>query len=335
MIWGIQLRKLMGYRGLKVWMSYDMHISLLAIFYILVVDNLFRPLDSLVLISSLGFYFMYGFLINDFFDMPSDIAAGKRRTIQKLPKTTFVRIIFFVAFISAIHLWYLKEPLYITTYISSHILATLYSAPPIRFKSRGFFGIVVCALIEKMVPVLAIFTFFDHFEADTLIFLISSFFIHISEIITHQIYDYESDSKTNVHTFVVSVGVDKALKTFKNFISPISIVSMILLCFLICVKVPCASLITALVLVTYVVLSLLISKGKLSRAESVFPLYMSCPHFLINSAFPSFIAFILVLRSPSNILLLLVAICSLYYTVENFFNIIRKKVILREELSDT
>ena len=325
----------MGYRGWKVWMSYDMHISLLAIFYILIVDKLFRPFDSLLLISSIGFYFMYGFLINDFFDMPSDTAAGKRRTIQELPKTTFVGIILLVAFISALHLWYLKEPLYTATYISSYILATLYSAPPIRFKSRGFSGIVVCALIEKMLPILAIFAFFDHFEIDTLIFLTSSFFIHISEIITHQIYDYESDLKTNVHTFVVSVGIGKALKTFKNFISPLSVVSMILLCFLICVKVPYASLIAALVLVTYVVLFLLISKGKLSRAESVFPLYMSCPHFLIHNAFPLFLAFILVLISPSNIPLLLVTLCSLRYTVKNFFNIIRKNVILREELSDT
>lgn len=325
----------MGYRGWKVWMSYDMHISLLTLFYVLIVDNLFRPLDSLVLISSLGFYFMYGFLINDFFDMPSDTAAGKRRTIQELPKTTFVGIILFVAFISAMHLWYLKEPLYTATYISSYILATLYSAPPIRFKSRGFSGIVVCALIEKMLPVLAIFVFFDHFGVDTLIFITSSLFIHISEIITHQIYDYESDLKTNVHTFVVGVGMDKSLKIFKNFISPFSVALMVLLSFLICIKVPYASLVAVLVFVTYVVLFLLISKGKLNRAEKVFPLYMSCPHFLINNAFPLFLAFILSLMVPLYSILLLIAALSQYYMAKNFFNVVKRNVILREELSDT
>lgn len=325
----------MGYRGWKVWMSYDMHISLLALFYVLIADNLFKPLDSLVLISSLGFYFMYGFLINDFFDMPYDITSGKKRTIQNLSKISFAGIILGVVFISALHLLYLKKSLYIATYVVSYVLATLYSAPPIRFKSRGFSGIVVNGLIEKTLPVLAIFAFFNHFGMDTIIFLITSFFVQISEIITHQIYDYETDSKEGVHTFVVNIGKERTLRIFKNFISPTSTSFMLLLCLLIIIKIPYASIIAVAVFVVYAVMFLLISMGRLNREEMVFPLYMSCPHFLINNAFPLLLAFILSLRVPLYSILLLIAALSQYYMAKNFFNVISRKVILREELSDT
>lgn len=331
----IQIKKLMGYRGWKVWMSSDMHISLLALFYILIVDNLFRPLESLVLISSIGFYFMYGFLINDFFDAPYDIAVGKKKVVQEIPKIAFGGIILGVVFISVLHLLYLKKPLYSTIYVISYVLATLYSAPPIRFKNRGFSGIIVNGLMEKMLPVLAIFAFFNHFGIDTLIFLTTSFSNQISEIITHQIYDYESDLRTGIHTAVVRMGVDKALKIFKKFIAPFSLTLMILLISLIFIKVPYASLIGVVIFIAYMIEFALISKGKLIREEKVFPLYLACPNFLINRAFILFLAVYISLKSPLNTVLLLIAIYSQYYTLTYSFILIKNKFIKRTELFDT
>jgi len=326
------IRKLIGYRGWKVWMSYDMHICLLAIFYILLVDNLFRPLDSLVLISSLGFYFMYGFLINDFFDMPYDIAAGKRKVVQELPKNIFIAIILAVIFVSALHLLYLKEPLYIAAYVISYILATLYSVPPIRFKERGFAGIVVNGLIEKMLPVLAVFAFFIYFGIDTLIFLATSFFIGIVDILSHQIYDYEDDLKNGIHTFVVNIGIDNGLNIFKSFITPFSAILIIILSFLIFMRVHHSIFIAAVVFITYAVVFLLISKGKLSRGEKVFPLYMSCLFLLIHNAFPPFFAFILSLENLLNMVLLLVAVCSQYYVIKYRFKAIKEKAIPHRDI---
>lgn len=320
-------------------MSYDMHISLLAIFYVLLVDNLFRPLDSLVLISSLGFYFMYGFLINDFFDMPHDIAAGKKRPIQKIPKIAFIRIILGVVFISTLHLLYLKYLSYIATYVLAYLLATLYSAPPIRFKSRGLSGIIVNGLIEKVLPVLAVFTFFEHFGIDTVIFLATSFSAQFAEAMTHQINDYETDLRNGIRSFVVDMGIKKALRTFKKLVIPLSMTLVIFLCVLICVEVPHGIphgiFVVVAVVGAYVALSVLISKGKLSREEGVFPLYMSCPYFLINNAFPPFLAFILSIVSPLNIILLVVALGSQYHMVEIFFNSVKEKVISRSEIVDT
>ena len=322
----------MGYRGWKVWASYDMHISLLAIFYVLIADNLFRPWDSLILISSLGFYFMYGFLINDFFDMPYDIAAGKKRAVHELPKIVFITVILAVVFISALHLLYLKELSYIAIYAFFYLLATLYSAPPIRFKSRGFSGIVVNGLIEKTLPVLAIFAFFNHFGMDTFLFLATSFSIHTLEIVEHQILDYKNDLKTGIRSFIVNIGIGKALNIFKKFLSPFTGALIILLCLFVCINVPYAILLAAAACITYAVLFLLISKGRLNREEKICPLYISCLCLLILNAFPPFLALLLSLKDPLNTPLLLVALSSQYYVAKYRFKAIKEKALSRFEV---
>lgn len=331
----MSIRKLMGYRGWKVWMSYDMHISLLALFYVLIEDELFIPLDSLILISSLGFYLMYGALINDFFDMPYDIAVGKKRPVQNLSKIVFVGIILCVAFLSVLHLLYLKKISFIAVYSVSYLLVTFYSAPPIRFKSRGFAGLIVNGLIEKMLPVLAIFTFFNHFGIDTLIFLLTSFFAQISEALTHQINDYKADLNTGIRSSVVNMGIEKALKIFNKIIFPFSTLLIIFLIILINIKIPYVLPITFIVIMVYAVLYFLISRGQLNREEEVFPLYGSCLYFIINNALPPFLAFILSFKSSYYIVFLLIAIGSQYYMIKKWlFGLIKRGNIPRSEVMD-
>lgn len=328
----ILIRELIGYRGWKVWMSYDMHISLLALFYVLIVDNLFKPVDSLVLISSLGFYFMYGFLINDYYDMPYDIAAGKKRGVHKLPKSAFAVIILAVILLSALHLLYLKEPIYIAVYIISYILATLYSAPPVRFKGRGLSGIVVNGFIEKALPVLAVFAFFHHFEIDTLIFVATSFFIELVEILTHQMDDYETDLRDGIQTFVVITGMNKTLKIYNHFIGPFSAVLIIIMCFIVSIKIPYASFLVGFAFLSYPVLILSISRGWLNRGQKIFPLYISWLYVLINNTLPLFFAVIISFENRLNIPLLIAAIGSQYYVIKYNLNSLKKKALIHFEI---
>ena len=322
---------MMGYRGWKVWMSYDMHISLLALLYISTICEV-DLLHFFALISSLGFYFMYGFLVNDFFDMPFDSATGKIRAVHYISRKAFIIIIIAVSIICALHFFYLRNPLFIVVYVSSYLLATFYSSPPIRFKERGFIGIVVCALVEKALPVLAIFSFFSIFSVETAIFLAASFTVHMSEIITHQIYDYESDMRTGTRTFAV-VSIEKAFKTSK-IIYFLSAALMFLLC-VIFLKIPYTYFLMIMTSAVYVILHILISKGKLIREEKIYPLYLSCMHFLVFNVFPVFLSLILFLRDPSYIFVTLFALFTQYYTFKNIFNILRWKVISRGELTDT
>jgi len=327
----LSIKSLLRYRAWKVWTSDDMHISLLALFYILLITGSPELLSSLILISSLGFYFMYGFLINDFFDMPYDIAAGKKRPVHELPKIAFIGLILSVVFISVLHLLYLKESLYIATYIVSYILATLYSAPPVRFKNRKITGVVVDALIEKTLPVLVVFAFFYHFKLDTLLFLMMAFAIQTYEIIRAQVKDYDADLRTEVHTFVVDVGLDRALRAFRNFICPITGLIMLALCVFICIKVPDIVLPTAVLFVISAVSSYLMIKGVVGRKKEIQPLYISCLHVCLICAFPPILAFLLTLQSSLNIILLLVILVLEYYVIKQIFESIRKKSSLLED----
>ncbi len=330
----MSIKELSKYRGWKVWQIHDMHVCLLSIFYILIVDNLFNPFASLVLILSLGFYFMYGVMINDFFDRSYDITAGKKRAVHELSKNAFLGLIFLVIFISAMSLLYLQSIIYIVIYSLSYALATLYSAPIIRFKERGFLGIIINALIEKMLPVLAIFTYFNHFGMDTILFLVTSFLLQIVEIVTHQIHDYEADLKTGIRTFATDIGKDKALRAFRYFIVPLSMLSIILLFYIISIKIPYAIFIIAIVLLIYMVLFLLVLSGRLNLEEKIFPLYMSPLYLLINNAFPLFFALILVFTSFLNVILLIVALGSQYYLFKKFFKLLNEKIIIRTEIAD-
>ena len=325
------IRELMGYRVWKVWMCDDMHITLLALFYLLLITKGSELLSSLILISSIGFYFMAGGLINDFFDMPHDIAAGKRRPVHDLSRAAFMGIIFSVIFLSALHLVYLKEIRYIIPYIVVYILATLYSAPPVRFKDRKAAGVVVDALIEKTLPVLAVFAFFNHFKLDTLLFLITAFAIQIFAITRHQIQDFDADLRTEVHSYVVDVGLDRAMKVFKNFISPITGITMLALCVFICVMIPHIVIPTIAILAFNATFSYLILIGRVKRKETLSPLYIGGLYVCVVYAFPLILAFLLCLLSFQNIILLLVVLVSEYYVLKQIFESVRKKCSLLED----
>ena len=293
-----------------------MHMCLLAIFYILIVDGIFDLVTPLVLISSIGFYGMYSFLVNDYFDMPYDISAGKKREIHCLSRRLFIFIIFIIVTISMLHLLYLKSRPFILVYLSFYILSFLYSAPPVRFKSRGVAGIIVNVLIERMLVVLAMFTFFNHFGVDTLVFLLTSSFIHLSDIVTHQIYDYESDLKTKTKTFVVKLGLDKTLGFYRKLVCPLSLVSIVVLYTLICLKIPNALIVAFFVLPAYLFSYLFMLKGKIAREEKIFPMYLSSFFFLIHNALPPFLAFLLTLVHYEYLVLLIVAVVLQYYMLK-------------------
>lgn len=331
----MSIRTLLRYRGWKVWQIHDMHVSLLAIFYILMVDKLSDPLNSVVLILSLGFYFMYGFLINDFFDRTFDMSAGKKRAVHELSEGVFRGLIIFVILISALCVLYLNNISYAMIFGFSYLLATLYSAPVIRFKEKGITGIIVDALIEKTLPIAGIFAYFDHFGIDTYIFLVTSFLLQIIEIMTHQIYDHEGDVKAGIRTFVVDIGKEKAMKIFRFLVVPFSLLSMILLVSLISIKIRSAVFIVALVFIAYFGIFLLVSKGKLNMDEKILPLYMSPMFFLINNAFPLFLALILAITYNFDIVLLIFAIGSQYYIFEQSFKLIKNRIIPRTEIADS
>lgn len=331
----MSLRGILKYRGWKAWQTHDMHVTLLALFYILLVDSIFDPLTATLLVIIFGFYFMCGFLINDFFDKSRDIEAGKIRAVQELPRWIFVGIILGSILIIITFLWYLNNIFFTIIYGVAFFLGTLYSTPMIRFKEMGFVGIIINALTEKMLPVLALFVFFNHFGGDTIIFCITAFLLQTIEIMTHQIYDFEADQKTGTRTFVIDIGKEKALKLFNSLIVPLSLIFMVLLCSVIALKIPYSVFVIVAVAIIYLVIAILVSKGRLHMEEKILPLYMSPLYLLINNAFPLLLALLLITSSPLYIFLVVAAFVSQYYLFKQLFKLIRDGIIPRTEIADT
>ena len=326
------MRRLLGYRGWKVWGSYDMHVCLCAALYFLLIAG-GDPLRTTLLLTSLGFYFMYGFLINDFFDMPLDVAAGKRRAVHELSRAAFVTLIAAVIVTSGLHLWYLREPLYVAVYTAAYALATLYSAPPARLKERGVAGVVVNGLIEKALPVLAVVAFFHSFGFDAFVLLTAAFLMGVAEIVAHQIYDYEHDVETGCRSFVTRIGKERAVALFRKFIAPTASGALLALSVLMCVRVPLAGVVVVLTAFVYGYVALLVRRGEWRTEEKIFPLHLSCAFRVVNNVLPVFSAFVLCFKAPESVILLPLVLGSQYYVVEHRLRFLKERALLHDEIT--
>jgi len=308
------IRDVLNYRGWKVFMSYDMHMFLLALLYLLYIDNVRSVWSALLMILSFELYGLYGFLVNDYFDYESDVSSGKFRSVHRLGKGFVVVWIFLVLILEAIVLFYLGNTSFVLIYTISILLAFFYSAPPLRFKERGALGIFVNCLIEKTLVTLAIFTYFNHMGWDTLAFVFASFFLHLADIVTHQLYDYDADSMTSTKTFAVEKGLGFVTRIYRRFVCPMALFSTITLVLSIgSVTVISTALLVAIV---YAIAYLMIREGRVERRESLVPLYVSASFFLVHNVLPVLFAFLLAFRYFEYSVLVPLVILSQYYTIK-------------------
>ena len=202
----------------------DSHTCFIAIFYILSVMKLTNYVTlskSLILLASLELYLIYGVLINDFFDMPTDKNAEDFREIHTIsPKYVFIIILLVVACSFYVTIYLINQDSYTLIYSLAYVLATLYSATPFRLKSRGVFGVIINMLIEQALPVLLISGFYQFSSLDIIFLLLLVSLRQLELIIIHQYVDYEGDKKTGVNTFVVELGLDRTL-TILKYLQPL------------------------------------------------------------------------------------------------------------------
>jgi len=310
----------------------DMHACFLAIFYLLLVDETKALsydfiLKILALVTSLGLYIVYMFLVNDYFDMPTDKIAGKIRQIHYMPRVQVIGLIILIFMLGQIvTILLIGQTLYTLIYLISYFLATLYSAPPLRFKTRGILGTFWDALIEKSIPALLIFSFFQRFSLDTL-FLLVLFFVWEVELITlHQYLDYEGDLKAQIKTYVVEIGLKKTLRIL-NYLQ--LLVALLILVFfgIFLVQVPYSIIFFISVGVGYLYVhkvkrsnlvtqrSTKLAPTRHYKEDQVTHFYYSFLNVCLEGLFPLFTGLMLTIRYFPCILLLLLSIASQYYFI--------------------
>jgi SAM-dependent methyltransferase len=144
----------------------------------------------------------YGYIVNDIFDIEVDRKAGKSNAMaQFLPWQRSLFCLVFVATGFAVPVLMKFGTLAIILLAINYLLPTLYSAPPLRLKERGIWGILSDAAGAHAVPTLFVATTFLHLsttpQPNALTFSIIAtawaFFTGVRGILLHQLWDRDND----------------------------------------------------------------------------------------------------------------------------------------------
>jgi len=309
-------------RSLQILTDADAHVTILAASYILLINKTFDYdilLKTLILLASIAIFLSYIFFINDYFDMPYDVKAGKKRLVQDIPKAYSIGIIIGMIVASILLLWIISDLIYAALYFLTYVIGTFYSAPPVRFKTRHVLGIGADILIEKTLPILLIFTFFRYFEPDAILFLFAFSFLQLDIIIHHQIEDYNGDMKAGIKTFVTMVGYYRALYLLQRFVQPLTGITLLLLCIIISININYTFIPGIAMLFIIIYIYSMFSKNKLTRENKIQPVYISGLISYTINVLPLYFALLLSMHYIPFIVLLLITLVSQYYIIHYYF----------------
>jgi len=210
---------------------------LLAITYaeILLLD--LPALQSILTVSALLFSIAcvaaYGYIINDSFDVEVDRKAGKSNTMaQFLPWQRFLFCLLFVVTGFAVPILMKFGTLSIILLAINYLLPTLYSAPPLRLKERGIWGILSDAAGAHLIPTLFVATTFLNLsttlQPNALTFSIVAaawaFFAGVRGILLHQLWDRDNDLNAGISTFVTQFQPESVRLWINRLVFPCEII---------------------------------------------------------------------------------------------------------------
>lgn len=169
------------------------------------------------------FLLSYGYLVNNYCDRATD-EHSKIKSLYYFSSSFIIAIIFIfgiaILIIPIIFLG-LKAIIYSFPLL---FLGTFYSAKPIRFKERGFMGIIVASITQK--PLL--FLFFVLLTPLNKILVIYLFiWLFLSSVmveLTHQFIDYNGDRNLEIKTWIALRG-KKIAKHLNYFLFSLLVMS--------------------------------------------------------------------------------------------------------------
>jgi 4-hydroxybenzoate polyprenyltransferase len=286
---------------------------LLAIAYAAILLENITPqralLSLLALLVSLFFVAGYGHVVNDIYDVESDLRAGKENQMAALSPAYRLWIagaLAGIGFIPCLWMgWSLKSDLLLAII---YVLSTLYSAPPLRLKERNIWGVIADASAAHFIPTLLVFTIFYPASSVSdglafgLVAAVWAFLAGIRGIVLHQIWDYENDHTAGVTTWVTQVGIEVSRFWLSYVTFPCEVLAFGLLVFVISQFAP---LLGGLV-IFYAVLKIANFKSQNSRFLNPVPLQKDCvlAHDLYEVWFPLALIVLLSLQNPVFVVLM-------------------------------
>lgn len=172
-------------------------------------------------------YLAFGYAVNDYCDQDMDLQVGKPNRIAYLQKFS-ARIIITTLMALSIVFLPIKNLHSVSLALIAFFFMGFYSMPPLRFKERGFIGLLVAAAAQRTLPTLLFFETFNHWGVDVLILSVLYTFIGLRWILGHQLWDIENDRSTGIHTFTTKYGERVSRRILVYLVAPLEVLFLIL-----------------------------------------------------------------------------------------------------------
>jgi 4-hydroxybenzoate polyprenyltransferase len=210
------MKTILGLIRWKDWYDSKPPLFFFAYYYLLLTYNVvdMQHLFSLIFLGIFYLsFFSFGYMLNDYFDQPTDRIAGKESVLSTLVDWQQILVLSIPFFLGIIVLMpFRQHQMAMIMLVLSYLFAVLYSAPPFRLKTRGTLGVAGASLGQRVFPLLVVFSVFEHFGLDTIILVALSFMIGVRWILIHQLLDRENDLHACLQTYASSQPLEKTHK---------------------------------------------------------------------------------------------------------------------------
>lgn len=249
---------------------------------------------------ALFFVTMFGYWLNDSFDIELDKKAGKPNFLNGT-SIAFRLIGVFIFFLLAIGSWiYTNANLTSTFLFAIEILFfALYTIPGIRLKNHPILGPLLDAHYTHILPVF--FTWFLFSNSNTPFLWLFLLFVlllckGLRNILLHQILDRKTDLLINLRTFPIIYGPYKTVKIINGIFIPLEIILISLLFYGL-------SYLTSYPLIFWLVflfVYFLFFSGWYFFTTSNFRQYSTMFHFFLNDFYEFWLPFLAIWASVLN-----------------------------------
>jgi hypothetical protein len=184
---------------------------------------------SLALVGALAVCAAYVSVINDLFDRDDDVRSGKANRLLGLSNVAIGAVISacVAAGLLFVATWR-ADPARVGVYVGSWVAFTMYSAPPLRLKTRGLPGVLADAAGASLCPCLLAVLLATHSPDPLWLGAVAMWALGsgLRGILGHQMADIGPDRIGGVSTFAARHGASRTLLVSRDVALPLEIAGL-------------------------------------------------------------------------------------------------------------
>ncbi|QPN67468.1 UbiA family prenyltransferase [Synechococcus sp. CBW1006] len=188
------------------------------------------PLAIALLFLQLCLLAAYGYMVNSFYDVRSDGAAGKPNAFSHLRVGEGRTLLgcWLGAAASLGILQFASDGAVLLLLLACYGSSTAYSAPPLRLKERGALGLITASAAQRFLPVILIFQALGTWSPAALLLCLLNGLVGLRYILAHQIDDYQADLRSSTETLATSQGLASMRRLGRFLLFPLETLTLLI-----------------------------------------------------------------------------------------------------------